>query len=51
MQNFQQEKEQKMEKLNWKIEKYKKIMENNDKENISIIQEFERKLDKRDTSS
>jgi hypothetical protein len=40
-----------MEKLNWKIEKYKKIMESNDKENISIIQEFERKLDKRDNNS
>lgn len=40
-----------MEKLNFKIEKYKKILESNDKENISIIQEFEKKLDKREPTS
>jgi hypothetical protein len=49
--NFQNEKQQKIEKLNFKIDKYKKILENNDKENISIIQEFEKKLDKREETS
>jgi hypothetical protein len=51
VENFQKEKHQKMDKLNYKIEKYKKILENNDKENISIIQEFEKKLDKREDTS
>ena len=45
LQRFQQEKEQKQERLKLKMDKYKSIMESNNKENVSIMQDFERKLD------
>lgn len=43
--SLKEEKENKEEKLKIKKEKYKKIMEANNQENMSIIQDFERNLD------